>query len=105
MLRSSLVRLTLASTRLSRNFAAKKLDGRRCISSSAALQGTKYYYRAIATEHPRGRVIAGDLLVAFMWYWILYHLWYEPEHLFGEFEYPDTSKWTNEELGIPADDE
>ena len=43
---------------------------------------SRYYYRAIATEHPKGRVIAGDLIVAFMWYWILYHLWYEPEHLF-----------------------
>ena len=42
----------------------------------------RYYYRAIATEHPKGRVIAGDIIVAFMWYWILYHMWYEPEHLF-----------------------
>ncbi|KAF0297526.1 NADH dehydrogenase [ubiquinone] 1 beta subcomplex subunit 2, mitochondrial [Amphibalanus amphitrite] len=69
------------------------------------LEDVRYYYRAIATEHPKGRVIAGDLIVAFMWYWILYHMWYEPEHLFGEFEYPDAAKWTDQELGIPADDE
>lgn len=62
-----------------------------------------------------------------MWWWILWHLWHEHEHitvrmaddfggcvacsyvmyvyvhLKGEFEYPDTSKWSNAELGIPAD--
>ncbi len=55
-----------------------------------------------------------------MWYWILIHLWHEPEHILviiiqfmkitvsisnvsdqqGDFPYPDPSKWTNQELGI-----
>ncbi|XP_019870083.1 uncharacterized protein LOC109598623 [Aethina tumida] len=34
------------------------------------------------------------------WWWILWHLWTEPGHIFGEFEYPDPSKWTDAELGV-----
>ncbi|XP_059056649.1 NADH dehydrogenase [ubiquinone] 1 beta subcomplex subunit 2, mitochondrial-like [Achroia grisella] len=37
------------------------------------------------------------------WFWILYHLATEPEHVFGEFTYIDPSTWTDEELGIPPD--
>lgn len=40
-----------------------------------------------------------------MWWWILWHLWHEPEHITGEFPYPDPSEWTNAELGIPPDSE
>lgn len=40
-----------------------------------------------------------------MWWWIIWHLYWEWGHIVGEFEYPDTSKWTDEELGIPPDDE
>lgn len=68
-------------------------------------------------------MIAANVAGAFMWWWILWHLWHEYEHITvsfcnyfselltqnrlfqGEFYYPDTSKWTNAELGIPADDE
>jgi len=32
---------------------------------------------------------------------VFYKCYTEPEHLLGEFEYPDYSKWTDEELGIP----
>lgn len=41
----------------------------------------------------------------FVWWWILWHLWHEPEHITGEFPYPDPSEWTNAELGIPPDSE
>lgn len=39
-----------------------------------------------------------------MWWWIIWHLYWDWGHIVGEFEYPDTSKWTDEELGIPPDD-
>ncbi|XP_062565918.1 uncharacterized protein LOC134228153 [Armigeres subalbatus] len=48
-----------------------------------------------------GAQAAGGL----MWWWILWHLFHEYEHITGEFDYPDPSSWTNAELGIPSDDE
>ncbi|XP_026482199.1 NADH dehydrogenase [ubiquinone] 1 beta subcomplex subunit 2, mitochondrial-like [Ctenocephalides felis] len=47
--------------------------------------------------------LLGELTGALMWYWCLYHIWTEPDHILGEFPYPDPSKWTDEELGIPAE--
>uniref|UniRef100_A0A1Q3EV30 Putative mitochondrial nadh-ubiquinone oxidoreductase aggg subunit n=1 Tax=Culex tarsalis TaxID=7177 RepID=A0A1Q3EV30_CULTA len=47
-----------------------------------------------------GAQVAGGL----MWWWVLWHLFHEYEHITGEFEYPDPSQWTNAELGIPPDD-
>ncbi|KAL4706605.1 hypothetical protein ACJJTC_009017 [Scirpophaga incertulas] len=37
------------------------------------------------------------------WFWILYHLATEPEHIYGEWKYIKPSTWTDEELGIPPD--
>ncbi|CAH0559458.1 unnamed protein product [Brassicogethes aeneus] len=48
-------------------------------------------------------VLAAEIVQGFAWWWVLWHLWTEPGHVFGEFEYPDPSKWTNAELGIPED--
>ncbi|XP_058448527.1 NADH dehydrogenase [ubiquinone] 1 beta subcomplex subunit 2, mitochondrial-like [Malaya genurostris] len=40
-----------------------------------------------------------------MWWWVLWHLFHEYEHITGEFAYPDPKAWTNAELGIPPDNE
>uniref|UniRef100_A0A8C3RZV9 NADH dehydrogenase [ubiquinone] 1 beta subcomplex subunit 2, mitochondrial n=1 Tax=Chelydra serpentina TaxID=8475 RepID=A0A8C3RZV9_CHESE len=40
-----------------------------------------------------------------MWFWILWLFWHNPEAVLGHFPYPDASKRTDEELGIPPDDE
>lgn len=48
-------------------------------------------------------IYRAEIIQGVMWWWILWHIWTEPEHLFGEFEYPDVSKWTDAELGIPSD--
>ncbi|KXJ75994.1 uncharacterized protein LOC109414398 [Aedes albopictus] len=48
-----------------------------------------------------GAQVAGGM----MWWWVLWHLFHEYEHITGEFDYPDPTLWTNAELGIPADDE
>uniref|UniRef100_A0A452J494 NADH dehydrogenase [ubiquinone] 1 beta subcomplex subunit 2, mitochondrial n=1 Tax=Gopherus agassizii TaxID=38772 RepID=A0A452J494_9SAUR len=53
----------------------------------------------------RRQVIHGELLSGFMWFWILWHFWHNPDAVLGHFPYPDASKWTDEELGIPPDDE
>lgn len=40
-----------------------------------------------------------------MWWWIIWHLYWDWGHIVGEFPYPDTSLWTDAELGIPPDDD
>ncbi|XP_078000445.1 NADH dehydrogenase [ubiquinone] 1 beta subcomplex subunit 2, mitochondrial-like [Glandiceps talaboti] len=47
----------------------------------------------------------GETIMGLMWFWILWRFYHEPEMVYGHFPYPDPSKWTNEELGIPPDDE
>ncbi|XP_041971345.1 NADH dehydrogenase [ubiquinone] 1 beta subcomplex subunit 2, mitochondrial-like [Aricia agestis] len=42
---------------------------------------------------------------AFAWWWIMWHILTEPEHIFGEWTYIPPKTWTNEELGIPPDSE
>ncbi|CAM9550459.1 unnamed protein product [Lampetra planeri] len=58
-----------------------------------------------ATDPDPYYVRYGMFLSSFMWFWIFWHMWHTPEEVFGHFPYPDPSKWTNEELGIPPDDE
>ncbi|KAF6016821.1 NDUFB2 [Bugula neritina] len=36
-----------------------------------------------------------------VWTWILLGFYYESDHLVGHHPFPDPSKWTNKELGIP----
>uniref|UniRef100_A0A803TK73 NADH dehydrogenase [ubiquinone] 1 beta subcomplex subunit 2, mitochondrial n=1 Tax=Anolis carolinensis TaxID=28377 RepID=A0A803TK73_ANOCA len=47
----------------------------------------------------------GQEPVALMWFWILWKFWHDPDVVLGHFPYPDPSKWADEELGIPPDDE
>ncbi|XP_075795946.1 NADH dehydrogenase [ubiquinone] 1 beta subcomplex subunit 2, mitochondrial [Pelodiscus sinensis] len=53
----------------------------------------------------RRQVVVGELLSGFAWFWILWHFWHDPDAVLGHFPYPDASKWTDEELGIPPDEE
>uniref|UniRef100_A0A2K5CX45 NADH dehydrogenase [ubiquinone] 1 beta subcomplex subunit 2, mitochondrial n=1 Tax=Aotus nancymaae TaxID=37293 RepID=A0A2K5CX45_AOTNA len=53
----------------------------------------------------RTQVIWGETLSATMWFWILWRFWHDSEAVLGHFPYPDPSQWTDEELGIPPDDE
>ncbi|KAM9328059.1 NADH dehydrogenase [ubiquinone] 1 beta subcomplex subunit 2, mitochondrial [Pholidichthys leucotaenia] len=46
-----------------------------------------------------------EFVSSVMWFWILWHLWHDPAAVFGHFPWPDASQWTDEELGIPPDDE
>ncbi|XP_056367275.1 NADH dehydrogenase [ubiquinone] 1 beta subcomplex subunit 2, mitochondrial [Oenanthe melanoleuca] len=56
-------------------------------------------------ELTRAQVIRGEVLSGFMWFWILWQFWHNSEMVLGHFPYPDPSAWTDEELGIPPDDE
>ncbi|XP_077195973.1 NADH dehydrogenase [ubiquinone] 1 beta subcomplex subunit 2, mitochondrial [Paroedura picta] len=53
----------------------------------------------------RWQVIKGEMISGAMWFWILWHFWHNPDAVLGHFPYPDASQWTDEELGIPPDDE
>ncbi|CAI9542894.1 unnamed protein product [Staurois parvus] len=53
----------------------------------------------------KSQFIQSEMLGGFMWFWLLWHFWHEPSTVFGHFPYPDPSKWTDEELGIPPEDE
>ncbi|CAO2644286.1 NADH dehydrogenase [ubiquinone] 1 beta subcomplex subunit 2, mitochondrial [Lemmus lemmus] len=53
----------------------------------------------------RNQVIHGEFLSSLMWFWILWRFWHDSDAVLGHFSYPDPSQWTDEELGIPPDDE
>ncbi|KAI8424189.1 hypothetical protein MSG28_005885 [Choristoneura fumiferana] len=44
-----------------------------------------------------------NIIGGLCWWWILYHIATEPEHVYGEWPYIDPSTWSDEELGIPPD--
>ncbi|XP_014276759.1 NADH dehydrogenase [ubiquinone] 1 beta subcomplex subunit 2, mitochondrial [Halyomorpha halys] len=67
--------------------------------------GGLYSYRCGAYPPSKLSIVGANVLQGFMWWWVLWHLWHESDHITGEFPWPDTSKYTDEELGIPPDDE
>ncbi|PSN40136.1 NADH dehydrogenase [ubiquinone] 1 beta subcomplex subunit 2 [Blattella germanica] len=62
-------------------------------------------YRVPQPPQPKYIRVLAEVIGGTMWWWIFWHLWHEWGHIVGEFDYPDPSKWTDEELGIPPDDE
>ncbi|CAH4035707.1 NADH dehydrogenase [ubiquinone] 1 beta subcomplex subunit 2, mitochondrial-like [Pieris brassicae] len=60
-------------------------------------------YRAPPPLASKRETLLAEGLGALCWWWILYHIATEPEHIYGEWPYIDPSTWTNEELGIPDD--
>ncbi|XP_061711084.1 NADH dehydrogenase [ubiquinone] 1 beta subcomplex subunit 2, mitochondrial-like [Cydia pomonella] len=44
-----------------------------------------------------------NIIGGLCWWWILHHIFTEPEHVYGEWPYIDPSTWTDSELGIPPD--
>ncbi|KAM8978899.1 NADH dehydrogenase [ubiquinone] 1 beta subcomplex subunit 2, mitochondrial [Sarcophilus harrisii] len=53
----------------------------------------------------KSQVFQAELLSATMWFWILWQFWHDSDAVLGHFPYPDPSQWTDEELGIPPDEE
>ncbi|CAF0800817.1 unnamed protein product [Brachionus calyciflorus] len=64
-----------------------------------------YVYREAANLQGATNATIGKLAITLAWFWVFYNIWKVPESTFGHMPYPDTSKWTDAELGIPADDE
>ncbi|XP_064095494.1 NADH dehydrogenase [ubiquinone] 1 beta subcomplex subunit 2, mitochondrial-like [Macrobrachium nipponense] len=79
---------------------------KRGIATSAPkLGGGAWAYRVAPQAPSKVTVLKAEAVGTVMWWWVLYHLFTEPEHITGEFPYPDPAKWTDAELGIPPDDE
>uniref|UniRef100_A0A182Y6M0 Uncharacterized protein n=2 Tax=Anopheles stephensi TaxID=30069 RepID=A0A182Y6M0_ANOST len=66
--------------------------------------GHDWSYRVNGPKPEMLARVGAQVAGGFMWWWILWHLFHEYEHITGEFEYPDPSAWTNAELGIPTDE-
>jgi hypothetical protein len=69
----------------------------------------EHYYRGYVYREVRN--LQGDrqsqilrYALGFMWFWVFYSFWKKSEDFFGHAPYPDTSQWTDKELGIPPDD-
>jgi len=65
--------------------------------------GGRWLYRDIAKDTSPRQLMKADVVATLMWYWLLWHFYYDWDHFYGHGR-PDPSKWTDEELGIPADD-
>ncbi|CAG4919271.1 unnamed protein product [Colias eurytheme] len=65
--------------------------------------GGTWAYRVPPPMPSKREVMLAQGVGGLCWYWILYHIATEPEHIYGEWPYVDPSTWTNEELGIPDD--
>ncbi|XP_020656148.1 NADH dehydrogenase [ubiquinone] 1 beta subcomplex subunit 2, mitochondrial [Pogona vitticeps] len=64
----------------------------------------EFSYRQ-APKITRYQIIVSESVSGFMWFWILWHCWHDYDEVLGHFPYPDVTQWTDEELGIPSDDE
>lgn len=64
-----------------------------------------YFYREAGNVQGRVQTAISKVGVTVAWWWVFYNIITENTSLlFGHHEYPDTSKWTDAELGIPADE-
>uniref|UniRef100_A0A182QYZ7 NADH dehydrogenase [ubiquinone] 1 beta subcomplex subunit 2, mitochondrial n=1 Tax=Anopheles farauti TaxID=69004 RepID=A0A182QYZ7_9DIPT len=98
---------------VSRALLVGRLLNRGAIASKATQTGLRnqivrhghdWSYRVNGPKPEMLARVGAQVAGGFMWWWVLWHLFHEYEHITGEFDYPDPSAWTNAELGIPADD-
>jgi len=81
---------------------APRVSGRATIPCRSSSDLTGWHYRVPNKDIPKRDLFLAEGIMTFAWYWILFHMYYDFGHIVGHFEYPDPSKWTDEELWIPA---
>ncbi|XP_034935991.1 NADH dehydrogenase [ubiquinone] 1 beta subcomplex subunit 2, mitochondrial-like [Chelonus insularis] len=86
-----------------RHVSALTKQNRLPMQISVRNGGHEVFYRFVPRS-PRYERIISEFMAGFMWWWIFWHLWHDWGHIVGEFDLPDPSSWTDEELGIPPDD-
>jgi len=63
-------------------------------------------YRSYPAPPPARNYTASWAIMTVTWWWIFHGILTEPAHIFGFWDnYPEPENWTDEELGIPPDDE
>eukprot|EP00092_Neocalanus_flemingeri_P019054 GFUD01020642.1.p3 GENE.GFUD01020642.1~~GFUD01020642.1.p3 ORF type:complete len:101 (+),score=24.52 GFUD01020642.1:48-350(+) len=76
------------------------------LSTSAIRQGGAWSYRTSPAPPPSWCAKGAPAIMTFTWWWIFHGVLTEPAHIFGFWDnYPDPREWTDQQLGIPADDE
>ncbi|CAI9738549.1 Hypothetical predicted protein [Octopus vulgaris] len=67
--------------------------------------GGNFRYRDVPPVTNKTILVLCNVVGFTVWYWMMYKVYHEFDHIVGHFTYPTPSKWTDEELGIPPDDE
>ncbi|KAH8236311.1 hypothetical protein KR032_000358 [Drosophila birchii] len=93
------IALKLLSLRTSNGFIIRRIIGNKIFERNSHVVS----YRNAPPPHSKSTRIGAVAVGATMWWWVLWHLWHEPDHITGEFDYPNPKIWSNSELGIPKD--
>jgi len=68
--------------------------------------GGGWSYRTLPPHTTDFLAKASQGIMIFTWWWIFHGIFTEPAHILPFWDnYPDPTKWTDKQLGIPADDE
>ncbi|CAH1799466.1 unnamed protein product, partial [Owenia fusiformis] len=85
--------------------AATNLRPKVCNGQTRNMSLYPWRYRVLSTPPSSVTMLKAEMIGGFFWFWVLYHCYKQPEHIVGHWDYPDPSKWTDKELGIPPDEE
>ena len=71
-------------------------------------EGWSYRAECPRPKKGSGIDIMATVAMTYIYWWMFWHMFTEPGHMFGgsrfgEFDYPEPTEWTDEELGIPPD--
>merc|ERR1712083_289324 len=82
------------------------LMARRTLATSSPVKGGGWTYREPVVPAPSSNFTIAWVLLSGVWWWIFHGVLTEPAHILPFWDnYPEPEKWTDEELGIPPDDE
>lgn len=106
----------MSSLRLIVPHIRKNLLKNRSIVSNSVLPRRAYHYAdtganyrlsipPIPEDNIRWRGVR--MMQIGVWFWVFYNLWYEPALVIGHLDFnpPDPSTFTDEELGLPPEGE
>ncbi|XP_036367654.1 NADH dehydrogenase [ubiquinone] 1 beta subcomplex subunit 2, mitochondrial-like [Octopus sinensis] len=87
-------------------FSSKVLSSiNQTLSTCPIWRRWKFSYRDVPPVTNKTILVLCNVVGFTVWYWMMYKVYHEFDHIVGHFTYPTPSKWTDEELGIPPDDE
>jgi len=79
---------------------------RNLATSSPVKGGGGWSYREAVVPAPKKNFTIAWVMMSGVWWWIFHGVLTEPAHILPFWDnYPEPEKWTDEELGIPPDDE